>query len=269
MMRWVPLKLLPFDNKNEIQVIIDMPESATLEQTASIAKRLSQELVSFSEVQAIASFVGEPSPIDFNGMVRHYYQRQAPYQADLRLTLLDKTQREHQSHAIVLRMRAYLNEFVERQLAIPELKIKIVEVPPGPPVLSTLVAEISGTKLTEYEILQTAAETVKHRLEREPFVDEVDTSTEGPQTRLRFVTDKTKAALSGISTQDINQALMLVTQGIPAGILHQERESEPLPILLELPLGERSELGDLERLPAQRFKAGGLCNGRIIGPNPG
>tara|TARA_R110002074_G_scaffold31896_14_gene89147 strand:+ start:449 stop:3865 length:3417 start_codon:yes stop_codon:yes gene_type:complete len=248
MMRWVPLKLLPFDNKNEIQVIIDMPESATLEQTASIAKRLSQELVSFSEVQAIASFVGEPSPIDFNGMVRHYYQRQAPYQADLRLTLLDKTQREHQSHAIVLRMRAYLNEFVERQLAIPELKIKIVEVPPGPPVLSTLVAEISGTKLTEYEILQTAAETVKHRLEREPFVDEVDTSTEGPQTRLRFVTDKTKAALSGISTQDINQALMLVTQGIPAGILHQERESEPLPILLELPLGERSELGDLERL---------------------
>jgi multidrug efflux pump subunit AcrB len=248
MMRWVPLKLLPFDNKNEIQVIIDMPESSTLEQTASIAKRLSQELVKFSEVQAIASFVGEPSPIDFNGMVRHYYQRQAPYQADLRITLLDKTEREHQSHAVVLRMRAYLKDFSEQQLAVPNLQIKVVEVPPGPPVLSTLVAEISGTKLSDYEALQVAAETVKNRLEREPFVDEVDTSVEGPQTRLRFNADKSKAALSGISTQDINQTLMLVTSGIPAGSLQNERESEPLPIVLELPLGERSTLGDLERL---------------------
>ena len=248
MMRWVPLKLLPFDNKNEVQVIIDMPESSTLEQTASIAKRISQELVRFSEVLAIASFVGEPSPIDFNGMVRHYYQRQAPYQADLRITLIDKTEREHQSHAVVLRMRSYLKEFAEQQLAVPNLKIKVVEVPPGPPVLSTLVAEISGTKLTDYDTLQAAAEAVKSRLEREAFVDEVDTSIDGPQTRLRFDVDKSKAALSGISTQDINQALMLVTRGIPAGILHQERESEPLPIMLELPLGERSTLGDLERL---------------------
>lgn len=248
MMRWVPLKLLPFDNKNEIQVIIDMPESSTLEQTASIAKRISQELVRFSEVQAIASFVGEPSAIDFNGMVRHYYQRQAPYQADLRITLINKTEREHQSHAVVLRMRAYLKAFSEQQLAVPDLQIKVVEVPPGPPVLSTLVAEISGTKLTGYEALQSAAETVKSRLEREPFVDEVDTSIDGLQTRLRFNTDKSKAALSGISTQDINQTLTLVTGGIPAGILHQERESEPLPIMLELPLGERSTLADLERL---------------------
>lgn len=248
MMRWVPLKLLPFDNKNEIQVIIDMPESSTLEQTASVTKRISQELVRFSEVQAIASFVGEPSPIDFNGMVRHYYQRQAPYQADLRITLVDKTEREHQSHAVVLRMRTYLDAFSEQQLAIPNLKIQVVEVPPGPPVLSTLVAEITGTKLTDYEALQTAAETVKHRLEREPFVDEVDTSTEGPQTRLRFVTDKTKAALSGISTDDINQTFMLITQGISAGNLQQEREALPLPIMLELPLGERSTLEDLERL---------------------
>ena len=248
MMRWVPLKLLPFDNKNEVQVIIDMPESSTLEQTASIAKRISQELVRFSEVQAIASFVGEPSPIDFNGMVRHYYQRQAPYQADLRVTLLDKTEREHQSHGVVLRMRAHLDEFAESQLAIPDLKIKVVEVPPGPPVLSTLVAEITGTKLTDYEALQDVAETVKSRLEREHFVDEIDTSTEGPQTRLRFETDKSKAALSGISTEDINQMLMLITQGMPVGQLQQEREALALPIMLELPLGERSAVADLERL---------------------
>ena len=248
MMRWVPLKLLPFDNKNEVQVIVDLPESATLEQTASVAKRISQELVRFSEVQAIASFVGEPSPIDFNGMVRHYYQRQAPYQADLRITLLDKTQRDHQSHAVVLRMRAYLAEFAQNQLEIPDLSIKVVEVPPGPPVLSTLVAEITGTKLSDYAALQSAAETVKSRLLREPFVDEVDTSIESLQTRLRYITDKSKAALSGISTQDINQTFMLITEGLPAGHLQQEREALPLPIMLELPLGERSGLADLERL---------------------
>lgn len=248
MMRWVPLKLLPFDNKNEVQVIIDMPESSTLEQTASVAKRISQELVRFSEVQAIASFVGEPSPIDFNGMVRHYYQRQASHQADLRITLLDKTAREHQSHAVVLRMRAYLKEFSNTNLAIPGLTIKVVEVPPGPPVLSTLVAEITGTKLTEYAALQAAAETVKKRLQREPFVEEVDTGIESQQTRLRFETDKAKSALSGISTQDINQTFKLMTQGISAGYLQQERESNALPIMLELPLGERSNIADVERL---------------------
>lgn len=247
MMRWVPLKLLPFDNKNEVQVIIDMPESATLEQTASMTKRISQELLILNEVQTIAGFVGVPSPIDFNGMVRHYYQRQMPYQGDLRITLLDKTEREHQSHAVVLRMRKHLKAFLEK-VAEPRLKVKVVEVPPGPPVLSTLVAEITGTKLTPYENLQEAAKTVKRRLEREAFVVEVDTSIEDKQTVLRFETDKTLAALSGISTQDINQTMMLVTQGLPAGYLQQEREYEALPIRLELPLGERSVVEDIERL---------------------
>lgn len=248
MMRWVPLKLLPFDNKNEVQVIIDMPESSTLEQTATIAKRISQELLRFNEVEAIASFVGVPSPIDFNGMVRHYYQRQAPYQADLRLTLLDKALREHQSHAVVLRMREHLALFADQQLQQPGLRLKVVEVPPGPPVLSTLVAEITGSRLTSYEDLQAAARLVEARLQREPFVIEVDTSIEDAQTKLRFETDKTLAALSGISTQDVNQTLMLVTQGIQAGYFQTDRETVPLPIMLQLPLAERSALQDLERL---------------------
>lgn len=248
MLRLVPLKLLPFDNKNEVQVIIDMPESATLEQTASVAKRVSQELIRFNEVLAVASFVGEPSPIDFNGMVRHYYQRQAPYQADLRLTLLDKAEREHQSHAVVLRMREHLKQFALQQLKIDGLNLKVVEVPPGPPVLSTLVAEITGTKLTSYAELQQAAGLVEARLKREPFVDEVDSSVEAPQARLRFEVDKTLAALSGISTQDVNQTMLLVTDGILAGHLQQEREAQPLPIYLELPLAERSGIADLEKL---------------------
>ncbi|WP_372742596.1 efflux RND transporter permease subunit [Neptunomonas sp.] len=248
MMRWVPLKLLPFDNKNEVQVIIDMPESSTLEQTATIAKQISQELLRFNEVEAVASFVGVPSPIDFNGMVRHYYQRQAPYQADLRLTLLDRALREHQSHAVVLRMREHLAVFSAQQLKQPGLRLKVVEVPPGPPVLSTLVVEITGSALTSYEDLQAAAKLVEARLQREPFVVEVDSSIEDAQTRLRFETDKTLAALSGISTQDVNQTLMLVTRGIEAGYFQTDRETESLPIILQLPLAERSALQDIERL---------------------
>ncbi len=248
MLRLVPLKLLPYDNKNEVQVIIDMPESATLEQTASVAKRVSQELLQFNEVLAIASFVGEPSPMDFNGLVRHYYQRKAPYQADLRLTLLDKSERSHQSHAVVLRMRAHLKAFVKKELATEKVRLKVVEVPPGPPVLSTLVAEITGTTLSTYSDLQDAALLVEARLKREPFVEEVDTSIEDPQIRLRFEVDKTLAALSGISTQDVNQNLLLATEGILAGHLLQEREARPLGIRLELPLAERSALEDLEKL---------------------
>tara|TARA_R110002110_G_scaffold406421_1_gene626287 strand:+ start:87241 stop:90558 length:3318 start_codon:yes stop_codon:yes gene_type:complete len=242
-LRLVPLKLLPFDNKNEVQVLIDMPESSTLESTAAMATRVAAILREFNEVHAIASFVGTPSPIDFNGMVRHYYQRQLPYQADLRVTLADKTQRQHQSHAVVLRMRQQL-----RALSTAGVTIKVVEVPPGPPVLSTLVAEIYGSAATPYTQLQQGALQLQHRLEREPFVHEVDTTVEAPHERLRFVIDKQKAALSGVATQDINQVLLMANDGINAGHLQLEREAHPLPLLLRLPLQERASLADLKRL---------------------
>ena len=241
--RMVPLKLLPFDNKNEIQVVIDMPESATLEQTASIAKKVSQIARQLNEVQAVAGFIGTPSPIDFNGMVRRYYQRTAPYLADLRITLIDKSLREHQSHSVVLRLRKLV-----APLNGDGVNIKIVEVPPGPPVLGTLVAEVYGSTFTPYSHLQSAAIQVKQRLEREAFVVEVDTTVEDDQHRLRFVTDKAKAALSGIATSDINQTLVIANQGYTAGFLQLEREAKPLRLELRLPLRERSSIKDLERL---------------------
>jgi multidrug efflux pump subunit AcrB len=126
--RLVPLKLLPYDNKNEIQVVIDMPEYSSLESTATVAKEVSNLASRLPEVRAIAAFVGIPSPIDFNGMVRRYYQRQGPHMADLRLTLSDKSEREHQSHAIVLRLRELL-----APLNTDDVRIKVVEVPPRPP----------------------------------------------------------------------------------------------------------------------------------------
>lgn len=241
--RLVPLKLLPFDNKNEVQVLIDMPESSSLEQTAAVAKTVSTALSRVPEVQAIAAFVGTPSPIDFNGMVRRYYQRQQPYMADLRLTLLDKSQRQHQSHGVVLRLRELL-----APLQVDGVKLKVIEVPPGPPVLSTLVAEVYGDRLVTYEQQQAAADSLIARLQREAHVVEIDSSVEAQAPRLRFVTDKQKAALSGVATEDINNALTIANKGYIAGYLQEAREATPLPIELRLPTEQRLSTKDLERL---------------------
>lgn len=242
-MRLVPLKLLPFDNKNEVQIIIDMPESATLEQAAAITKQISKKVQQMAEVTTIAAYVGIPSPIDFNGMVRQYYQRHAPYMADLRLLLLDKTQREHQSHAIVLRLREHLKAFNSQGV-----NIKVVEVPPGPPVLSTLVAELYGDAYTQYESIQQAASLVEHRLKQEPHVVEVDSSVGDNQPSLRFITDKSKAALSGISTASINQTIDVANQGQIGGYLHIDDEATPLGINIKLPIAQRATTADFYRL---------------------
>ena len=241
--RLVPLKLLPFDNKNELQIVIDMPESSSLEHTASIAREVSARISLVPEIRSIASYVGTPSPIDFNGMVRRYYQRTGQNMADMRLTLVDKELREHQSHGIVLRLREIL-----APLNINGINIKVVEVPPGPPVMSTLVAEVYGEWLTPYNLQQQAAETLMARLRREPFVVETDSTIQSPQQRLRFVTDKQKAALSGVSTDDINNTLLMANRGYRAGILQLPRESLPLPIEMRLAPWDRTSINDFERL---------------------
>jgi multidrug efflux pump subunit AcrB len=241
--RLVPLKLLPFDNKNEVQILIDMPESSSLEQTAAMAKTVGTILSRVPEVQAIAAFVGTPSPIDFNGMVRRYYQRQQPYLADLRLTLLDKSEREHQSHGIVLRLRELLAPYQR-----DGVQLKVIEVPPGPPVLSTLVAEVYGGRLIPYEQQQAAAADLMTRLSREAHVVEIDSSVEAPAPRLRFITDKPKAALSGVATADINTALTIANHGYVASYFQEQREATPLPIELRLAPEQRTSTHDLERL---------------------
>lgn len=251
--RLVPLKLLPYDNKNEIQVVIDMPEYSSLESTAAMAKQISNLASQLPEVRVIAAFVGTPSPIDFNGMVRRYYQRSGPHMADLRLTLIDKAEREHQSHAIVLRLRELL-----KPLNQGDIRIKVVEVPPGPPVLSTLVAEIHGDTLISYEQQRDAAATVMARLSREPHVVEIDSTVEHPQQRMRFITDKQKAALSGIATQDINQTIALGNQGIKTGYMQIPGEIRPLPIELRMARNERTSQTDFNRLKIKARPE--LCN---------
>jgi len=241
--RLVPLKLLPFDNKNEIQLVIDMPESSSLEKTAAVAEQAGAIARQLPEVGSIAAFVGIPSPIDFNGMVRRYYQRRGPHMADVRITLIDKAERRQQSHAVVLRLRELI-----APLNHDGVNIKVVEVPPGPPVLSTLVTEIYADELIPYQQQREAAAAVMQRLRREPLVVEVDSTVEDPQERLRFITDKQKAALSGVATEDVNATMSLANDGFVAGYLQLPRESVPLPVKLRLPLVERSSISDFKRL---------------------
>lgn len=242
-LRLVPLKLLPYDNKNEIQVVIDMPEDSSLERTAAVAGEVAQQALRLPEVRAAAAFVGLASPMDFNGMVRRYYQRRGPHLAELRLTLLHKTERAQQSHAVVLRLRSLLEPFNRGGISV-----KVVEVPPGPPVLSTLVAEVYGDELASYELQRVAAGSLMERLRREPLVTEVDSTVEAPRERLRFITDKEKAALSGIATEDIGRTLALANAGLVAGYLQLPHEAAPLPIELRLPVAERAHHGDFLRL---------------------
>jgi multidrug efflux pump subunit AcrB len=241
--RSVPLKLLPFDNKSEIQVLIDMAEGSSLEETAAVADRVVSRIRQFPEVRAVGTFVGVPSPIDFNGMVRRYYQRAAPHFADLRLTLIPKESREHQSHAIVLRLRQHLKDLNSDQVLI-----RVVEVPPGPPVMSTLVAEIYGDTLTSYGTQQEAARSVMARLATEPMVVEIDSTLQHDQALLRFVTDKQKAALSGVATEDIGHTLAIANAGETVGYLNLENEATPLPIELRLAESRRANTSDIEKL---------------------
>ncbi|ALS34358.1 hypothetical protein PTRA_a3374 [Pseudoalteromonas translucida KMM 520] len=239
-MRLVPLKLLPFDNKNELQVLIDMPEGTNLEQTAAFTRQVQTLTWQLTEVSEIAAYVGQPSSMDFNGMVRGYYRREAPNLAELRVLLLDKTAREHQSHAVVMRLRQQLAPLVNNGIVI-----KVVEVPPGPPVLSTLVAEVYRDTFVDRQTHYLAAEQVVTRLKQEPHVVEVDTSMVTAAPLQRFITDKTKAAHSAISTENITQTLSIASQGKTVGQLYVSNDTQPVPIKLQLSYSERNQFAQL------------------------
>lgn len=242
--RVVPLKLLPYDNKNEFQVVLDLPEGSSLERTQAAALALADSLRSVPEVREVAGFVGLASPMDFNGMVRQHYLRQGPELADLRITLVEKQHRSQQSHGLLLRIRDQLEAVAEAHGAL----IQLVEAPPGPPVAATVVAELYGTETTPYPQLNAAAETLAARLAREPFVADVDSSVEAPRPKLQFITDKEKAALSGIATEDVARSLELAVAGRVSGYLELPTEANPLPLLLRLPLQRRSHPVDLQSL---------------------
>jgi multidrug efflux pump subunit AcrB len=246
MSRRVPLKMLPFDNKNEFQVVVDMPEGTTLETTESVTAELASYLRGVPEVTDVTTYVGTSSPMDFNGMVRHYYLRQGPHVADIRVNLVRKHDRVQQSHALTLRLRNDLHEIAEPWRA----NIKLVEMPPGPPVIATVAAEIYGRPYHTYDEIISVAKRVRSRLEVEPAVVDVDDTVEADQTRLRFVLDSEKAALSGITARQVAALVQTAIRGSAVTVLKDPREANPLPIIIQLPKSRRCYPEDIESLYA-------------------
>lgn len=237
----VTVKMLPFDNKNEFQVIVDMPTGTTLEQTAAVARTLADYGAKVPEVTDYQIYIGTASPYNFNGLVRHYFMRSAAYQADIQVNLTNKSERKAQSHDIVKRIRADLTRIAAQFGA----RIKIAEVPPGPPVLETLVAEVYGPdQLTRID----AARKVKRVFESTEGVADTDWYMDDDQTTYQFKVDKDKAALSGVSVESVTRALSTALAGRQVGLLHDEDSREDIPITARLPRFERSGLDQLDQL---------------------
>jgi multidrug efflux pump subunit AcrB len=239
--RAVPLKMLPFDNKNELLLLLDFDEGTTLERSNVTVQEIESVLAREPEVTNFTSYVGVSGPIDFNGLVRHYYLRQMPHQAEVRINLVGKKQREAQSHALALRLHDPLTRIAEKHQA----RIKIVELPPGPPVLSSVVAEVYGRPDHSYPDLVAAAGTVADRLRKEPGVVEVDDTIEAAAPKLVFLVDQEKAALNGVSVEQIARTLQVTLSGASVGTVRLAGERNPLAIELRLPRSIRSSTQDL------------------------
>ena len=232
---FVKVKMLPFDNKSEFQVIVDMPNGTTLEQTARVTEALAREAQKQPEVINLQTYVGTAAPYNFNGLVRHYYLRRGPNMADIQVNLLPKGDRKLQSHEIAKQVRQRLQPVADGFGA----RIKVAEVPPGPPVLETLVAEVYGPN-AEGRLRQ--ARAVRDLLKRTDGVVDVDWYVDDDQTKYTLVVDKEKAALNGISEDDIARTVAAASAGYQAGLLHADAAKEDVPITVRLDRATRSDL---------------------------
>jgi multidrug efflux pump subunit AcrB len=239
---WVKVKMLPFDNKSEFQVIVDMPEGTTLERTTAVARELADTIAQRPEVKDLQVYAGTASPYNFNGLVRHYYLRRGHNVADIQVNLVEKDERAQQSHPIARAVRTELQPLAQKLGA----KIKVAEVPPGPPVLQTVVAEVYGPDAVKRNALARQVEAI---FQRTPDVVDVDTYIEDEQTKYRFEIDREKAALHGVDTAMISQNLRLALGGGAVGIVHDPREREDVNLVVRLDRAYRSSLQDLRLLP--------------------
>ena len=234
----VQVKMLPFDNKSEFQIIIDAPEGTTLEQTTRIAREMAAAIRTEPEVRDYQVYAGTAAPFNFNGLVRHYYLRRGPNVADIQVNLVGKELRSLQSHDIAKRIRPAVAAIARKH----GVAVAVAEVPPGPPVLQSIVAEIYGPD--EAKRIELARE-VRTIMERTTGVVDIDWYVEAPQPKVRYVADQSKAALHGVSEAAVAEALQLAAQGRAADLLHVPAEREDVPIVLELPAAARGQPGAL------------------------
>jgi len=237
-LRAVKVKMLPFDNKNEFQVVLDMPDGASFEKTSAVIDEIAGYLASVPEVKNIQAYVGTSAPYNFNGLVRHYFLRSRPHQADLQVNLVGKDKRKRQSHDIAKDIRPKVHEIVTKHGG----HVQVAEVPPGPPVLSTLVFEIYGPSLEGQEEL---AKKIERLLGESKGITDIDTYVVSPEKLLRLRIDAQKASLNGIPVPAVANTIAMAIQGTAIDLAHLSGEYEPVEIVLRLPKEKRQDLGAL------------------------
>jgi len=240
----VKVKMLPFDNKSEFQVILNLPEGSTLEQTTRVAREMAAAIRTEPEVRDYQVYAGTASPFNFNGLVRHYFMRRGSNVADLQVNLLPKHARSAQSHDIAKRVRPRLAAIARKY----DAAVAVAEVPPGPPVLQTLVAEVYGP--TEESRLKLAAR-IRDIYRATPGIVDIDWYVEDLQPKTILRVDAEKAALNGISTGAITRTIQMAVLGYPVTLLHSPRDREDVNIVLELPRALRARPDDLLALPVR------------------
>jgi multidrug efflux pump subunit AcrB len=237
----VVVKMLPFDNKNEFQVVVDMPEGTTLERTAAVTQEIAQYLSTVPQVVNYQNYIGTSAPITFNGLVRHYDLRGGSNMADIQVNLLHKEERDLQSHGLAKLVRPEIQKIAKKYGA----NVKIIEVPPGPPVLSTLVAEIYGP---DYNQQIQVAKQVKDILGSTADIVDVDWMTEDNQTEYRLEVDKEKAMLNGIAPQQVVGNLTYLLKEYPISTLYDERSNNAVGIVLSLDDQDKTSIQDIQQL---------------------
>jgi multidrug efflux pump subunit AcrB len=256
-LKLVKVKMLPFDNKSEFQIIIDTPEGSTLEETAALARDIGRYVGTMPEVTDFQMYVGTASPYNFNGLVRHYFLRRGPNIADIQVNLVNKGERSAQSHEIAKRARLKIDEIAARYNA----RVKVAEVPPGPPVLQTLVAEIYGP---DYQRQIEVARQVRDIFDNTEGVVDVDSYVEDDQPKYRFEIDKEKAALNAVSADQVAATLRIAVEGMNVGLLHQPAEKEDVPITLRLARSERSSVDDLKQIKVMGTRGNLVPLGELV-----
>jgi multidrug efflux pump subunit AcrB len=255
-LKWVHVKMLPFDNKSEFQVIVDMPDGTTLEQTTRVSQALTSYLAQQPEILNYQVYSGTSGPYNFNGLVRHYFLRGQPNQADIQVNLVSRHERSAQSHEIARRLRPGLQQ-IGRQFGA---RIKVSEVPPGPPVLQTLVAEVYGPEDNGRIAL---AGKIKEIFQGTPGVVDVDWYVEDPQPKYNIQVDLDKAALHGVSAADVTQTVQVALHGAEAGLLHDPGSREDIPIEVRLGRADRSGVDELSGIKLATAVGGQVSLGEV------
>jgi multidrug efflux pump subunit AcrB len=246
---FVHVKMLPFDNKNEFQIILNMPEGSSLERTVQAAREIAGAIGTEPEVTNYQIYAGTSSPFNFNGLVRHYFLRRGAPVADIQVNLLPRQERSAQSHDIAKRVRPAVHLIAEKYRA----RVAVAEVPPGPPVLQTLVAEIYGPTDSSRAKL---AHAVREIFLTTPGVVDVDAYLEDDQRKMTFVVDHEKAALLGVSADEISQTLRMAVSGTQVDIIHRSDEREDIQLVVDLPRAERTNVRQLLNLKVRSSHVG-------------